>query len=146
MRKIYYIAILASLSACITRSYDRGVPMRESQVEAVQAAKTKSDVVAALGSPAATNLDGDKWFYFHAEGSRFAFFHPTFYKYRIVEIEFAGGDKVKEVAVRDIKDNDFSTDSRSTTHRDEGIDFFGELFGNIGRFNMAGMGVEPTQE
>lgn len=146
MRKIYHIAIPALLSACIARSYDRGVPMRESQVEAVREAKTKSDVAAALGSPAATSLEGDKWFYFHAEGSRFAFFHPTFYKYRIVEIEFVGDDKVKEVVVRDIKDNDFSTDSRSTNHRDEGIDFFGELFGNIGKFNMAGMGAEPTQD
>ena len=118
--------------------------MRESQIEAVQAAKTKAEVAAALGSPAATNLGGDKWFYFRAEGTRFAFLNPSFSKYQILEVEFAKDNKVKEVAMRDIKDKDFSRDPRITPHGDEGFDFFAELFGNVGRVNVAGLGLEPS--
>ena len=147
MRKSFYIIALSSLAACsFTRGYDRGVPLRESQLEAVKAAKTKADVAAALGSPAATNLDGDKWFYFRAEGRVFAFFHPYFSKYQIVEIEFAPGDKVKEVAVRDIRNKSFRLDSRRTNYDEGDVNFLNELFGNVGSVNMAGMGGTAASE
>ena len=145
VRKTFYIAVLLPFSACsLTRTYDRGVPMRESQIEAVKEAKTKADIAATLGSPAATNLDGNKWFYFRAEGNRFAFLHPSFHKYQIVEVEFTPDNKVKEVAMHDIKDKSFSFDSRRTKDEDEGINFFGELFGNVGSVNMVGLGALPT--
>ena len=146
VRKILYIALLLPLSACITRKVDLGVPMRESQIETVKAAKTKAEVAGALGSPAATTLDGDKWFYFRAGGTRFAFLHPRFNKYQILEVEFEGETKVKEVALRDVKDNNFSTDSRKTKYTDESTNFFRELFGNVGQFNMAGLGTASTTE
>ena len=145
MRKICCIALLLLLSACaVTRSVELGVPMRPAQIAAVQGAGTRAEVFEALGSPAAVSLGNDRWFYFRAEGRRFAFLHPRFRKYRIVEVEFAPDDTVREVAVRDIRDANFRTDSRRTRHESERFDFFGELFGHVGMFQMAGVGVTPA--
>ena len=126
-------------SSC-TKRHDRGVPMREVQIEAAKSARTKADVRAALGSPAATTIAGDKWFYFHAEGRVFAFFDPYFKEYKVLAIEFGEGDKVREVAVRDISGASFEFDSRSTTSAEVESGFFTELFGNVGSVQMGGMG------
>jgi outer membrane protein assembly factor BamE (lipoprotein component of BamABCDE complex) len=140
MGKAFYIFAMP-LAACLAKSYDRGVPVREVQIEAARNAKTKAEIKAALGSPAATNMAGDKWFYFHAEGRVLAFFDPYFKKYQIIAVKFGKGDNVDDVRIADIKDANFSTDPRSTSMDEMEGGFFSELFGNVGSVNMGGIGV-----
>lgn len=135
--------ILLALTGCITRDYRGGVPIRPFQMEQIQSAKTKADVVDILGTPAATNMLGaEKWLYYNSEGTRFAFFDPKFSQYNILAITFDKSDNITEIHLTDLseRDMDFDTSHETELPSDVKLHFFQELFGNIGRFSNSGMG------
>jgi outer membrane protein assembly factor BamE (lipoprotein component of BamABCDE complex) len=137
MKKFLTLALLPLLAACITKEYKSGVPIRDAELEKMRAAATKSEVYGVLGSPSSVTFAGpEKWFYFNAEGSVFAFFDPKFTKYQILSVKFNPDDTVAELRVSDIKDEEFSTaDARTDLPSEIRLSFFQELFGNIGRFS-----------
>ena len=138
MKKNILCILVLLLCSCITKQYKNGVPIRPHQYEEIQKAKTKQEVYNILGSPAAQNFVGEeKWFYYTSEGEIFAFLDPKFSKYEILSIGFDNNDNIKSIVLRDLKNKDiaFNTDVKTTLPSDIQLNFFQELFGNIGRFN-----------
>ncbi|MGN0929413.1 MAG: outer membrane protein assembly factor BamE [Alphaproteobacteria bacterium] len=139
-----YVAIcsLFILSACLTKEYKSGVPIRQSQIEQVKTSTTKKEVYDILGSPASVNLVGDeKWFYYTAEGEVFAFLDPMFSKYEVLTVKFNPDDTVDEIKLKNISDNSFEVNLSKQTDLPSEIklNFFQELFGNIGKFNSSSL-------
>jgi outer membrane protein assembly factor BamE (lipoprotein component of BamABCDE complex) len=145
MRKIALLPLLM-LCACLTKRYDKGVPMRDAQVAEAKAAKTKADVLKAMGSPGAMTFAGrEKWLYGYARGSRFAFLDPDFESYRVLSFGFDGKDKVVEVGDVDIARSagGFSPDSaRTDSPVETERGYLEELFNNIGKYSMPGTGMQ----
>lgn len=139
-----YVAICSIflLSACFTKEYKSGVPMRASQIEQVKNSTTKKEVYDLLGSPASVSFVGDeKWFYYTAEGEVFAFLDPIFSKYEVLTVKFNPDDSVNEIRLKNISDSSFDVDLAKKTDLPSEIklNFFQELFGNIGKFNSSGL-------
>ena len=139
-----YVAICSVflLSACLTKEYRSGVPMRASQIEQVKSSTTKKEVYDLLGSPASVSFVGaEKWFYYTAEGDVFAFLDPMFSKYEVLTVKFNSDDSVNEVKLKNISDSSFDVDLAKKTELPSEIklNFFQELFGNIGKFNSSGL-------
>jgi outer membrane protein assembly factor BamE (lipoprotein component of BamABCDE complex) len=143
VRKIAVLLPLV-LCSCLTKRYDKGVPMRDAQVAEAKAARTKAEVMKAMGSPGAMTFAGpEKWFYGYARGSRFAFLDPDFESYRILSFQFDGKDGVVAVGDLDIASaaSSFSPDPARTdspVERERG--YVEELFNNIGRYSLPGTG------
>lgn len=143
MKKFTICFVLLLLTSCIKKEYTSGVPIRPHQYEQIKNAQTKQDVFAILGSPAAINFVGDeKWFYYTSSGEIFAFLDPEFNKYEILSIGFDKDNKIKNIKLNNLKDKDFACNKEVKTNlpSDIELNFFQELFGNIGRFNAGGMG------
>ena len=139
-----YVAICSVflLSACLTKEYKSGVPMRSSQIEQVKSSTTKKEVYDLLGSPASVSFVGaEKWFYYTAEGKIFAFLDPMFSKYEVLTVKFNSDDSVNEIKLKNISDSSFDVDLAKETELPSEIklNFFQELFGNIGKFNSSGL-------
>ncbi|MBD5405674.1 outer membrane protein assembly factor BamE [bacterium] len=139
-----YVAICSVflLSACLTKEYRSGVPMRASQIEQVKSSTTKKEVYDLLGSPASVSFVGaEKWFYYTAEGKIFAFLDPMFSKYEVLTVKFNSDDSVNEIKLKNISDSSFDVDLAKKTELPSEIklNFFQELFGNIGKFNSSGL-------
>lgn len=139
-----YVAICSVflLSACLTKEYKSGVPMRASQIEQVKSSTTKKEVYDLLGSPASVSFVGaEKWFYYTAEGKIFAFLDPMFSKYEVLTVKFNSDDSVNEIKLKNISDSSFDVDLAKETELPSEIklNFFQELFGNIGKFNSSGL-------
>ncbi|MDR2098481.1 MAG: outer membrane protein assembly factor BamE [Rickettsiales bacterium] len=145
MRKIFCMAMCLLLASCITKEYKSGVPIREAEMERMQSAATKRQVRDILGSPSSMTFVGpEKWFYFNAEGSIFAFLDPKFQKYQILSVKFNPDDTVAEMKLSDIKDKEFATAEAGTELPSEiKLSFFQELFGNIGRFSAVPENASP---
>ena len=134
--------VVLALSGCITRDYRGGVPIRPLQMEQIKNAKTKADVVEILGTPAATNMVGvEKWFYYNSEGSKFAFFDPKFSKYNILAITFDASDNIRDIRLSNLNKKHFVYNDEVETDLPSAIElnFFQELFGNIGKFSNSAM-------
>ncbi len=141
MKKLFVLSLVLTLCACITKEYRGGVPIRPHQMEQIQNAKTKANVLEILGSPAATNFVGpEKWYYYTSKGEIWAFLDPKFSKYEILTISFDSADNIKDINLSNIAKADMSTNESAKTElpADIKIGFFAELFGNIGRFNSVG--------
>ncbi len=139
-----YVAICSMflLSACLTKEYKTGVPIRQAQIEKVQASTNKQQVYDVLGSPAAVSFVGaEKWFYYTAEGKIFAFLDPSFSKYDVLTIKFNSDDSIADIKLKNIADDGFEIDLTKNTDLPSEIklNFFQELFGNIGKFNATGL-------
>lgn len=142
MRNYIAICSLFILSACLTKEYKSGVPMRQSQIEQVQSSTTKKEVYDVLGSPASVSFVGDeKWFYYTAEGNVFAFLDPMFSKYEVLTVKFNNDDTINEIKLKNISDNSFEVNLSKNTDLPSEIklNFFQELFGNIGKFNSSAL-------
>ena len=136
------VVFLSLIGGCITRDYRGGVPIRPSQMERINSAKTKADVADILGTPAATNMVGaEKWFYYNSEGTKFAFFDPKFSQYNILAITFDSSDNISDIHLSNLADKDivFDTDHETDLPSDIKLHFFQELFGNIGKFSNSGI-------
>ena len=140
MKKLIILSFLLTLCACITKEYKGGIPIRPHQREQIQNAKTKKDVIAILGSPAATNFVGEeKWYYYTSKGEIWAFLDPKFSKYEILTIKFDKQNDIKEIQLSNIANNNMQLNEKLKTElpSDIKLGFFAELFGNIGRFNAS---------
>ena len=142
MKNYFTICSMFLLSACLTKEYKSGVPIRQSQFEQVQASTNKQQIYEVLGSPAAVSFVGEeKWFYYTAEGKIFAFLDPSFSKYEVLTVKFNPDDSISDIKLKDISDNGFEIDLTKNTELPSEIkmNFFQELFGNIGKFNSSGL-------
>ncbi len=130
------------LCGCITREYKSGIPIRQSQITQIKNATSKKDIYEILGSPASINFVGnEKWFYYTAEGDIFAFLDPMFSKYEILSIQFNANDEIEKIKLTNISNKKIQINEDKKTQLPSAIElnFFQELFGNIGKFNSSGV-------
>lgn len=142
MKNLFAFFMIFGLTGCLTKDYKSGVPIRESQIQEIKKATTKKEVYEILGSPASTNFIGDeKWFYYTAEGKIFAFLDPKFSKYEILSIKFNKDDTISEIKLKNIANKNLKINTEKETYLPSEIklNFFEELFGNIGKFNASNM-------
>ncbi|MCL2439315.1 MAG: outer membrane protein assembly factor BamE [Alphaproteobacteria bacterium] len=145
MSTSFCVAALA-LSGCSNKKYDLGVKIRPDQMRSIENAKTQAEVIQILGSPQAeTRYGAIRWYYASAAATQFAFLRPSFNEYTILAIEFDSKGKVVEVASRDIRDARFRQAAGKTEIlTDIEVGFFEELFGNVGKFAVGPMAVDPN--
>lgn len=147
MKKILIIAFISIiLSSCGAKVKDGGYVLRNTQIEELQKAKTKSEVIKIAGSPSSKfdkkllENENEIWLYSSYHSYQTAFFDPVFDKYDLVLISFDDKDNVISTKVKQFKNKEFLSYSNATTEFEGQIELglISELFGNIGAVNPLG--------
>ena len=136
------IALALSVAACaptIESHGDLPLPERLAQIEP---GRTKSDVLALLGTPSTTfNLDVERWYYVSNQSEEYMYHEIHEIQRLVVVIEFDKGGKVSSMKKLGLADGqDVAMVSRTTPTTGLGLSLFGQLVGNIGRFDTGSSG------
>lgn len=141
--RLSHLLVVASLSylvaACAPDVQNRGNMPAESQVSTISpGASTRSDVIAALGSPSTTSLfdNGESWFYIGGHSQQYAFFPITELDRQVLAISFDQQGTVTSVRTLTKEDGaDIQVVERITPTAGNEMTIMQQLLGNIGRFN-----------
>ena len=134
------LAASVILSACSTIKEYRGYIPDEEFVNAIRAeVDTKESVEAMLGNPTMKpTFDDANWYYYHKKTERWAFFKEKVTEMDILAITFDDENYVTDVRHYTVADNRIIDPvSKKTVTHGKDVNFFAELFGNIGRFGAA---------
>lgn len=138
MKPFAAVLLLAVLGACTPRENYRGAIMDEKRLEEVTPGKTQAQVTQLLGSPSAQGTfseRGNTWYYIYRHTEALAFLREKVVDQRVVEVDFDGGGRVRDVRHYGLKDGvevALSTDETPTKGREFG--FLEQMLGNIGKF------------
>lgn len=125
---------LAGCSPTIESHGDLPLPDRLAQIET---GRTKSDVLALLGTPSTTfDLGNERWYYVSNQTQEYAIYPIEEVERLVVVIEFDKGGKVSAVRKLGLADGqEVAMISRTTPTTGQGLSLLGQLIGNVGRFD-----------
>lgn len=138
LSRITLIALLAiALASCernIESHGDLPMPDRLAQVEP---GRTKSDVLALLGTPSSTFAIGtERWYYVSNQTEAFAIFPIEELERLVIVIDFDKSGKVTQIRKLGLKDGkEIDMASRVTPTTGQNMSILGQMIGNIGRFD-----------
>lgn len=141
LKTIGLIFITLIISSCSTIKQTNGYVPDEKMINAIRVeTDNKDSVMEMLGSPTMRPTFDDKnWYYYSKETERWAFFKPEVTKMDILAISFGEDDYVSDIRRYTVEDNIvIDPVSRKTVTHGKDVNFFAELFGNVGRFGSAG--------
>ncbi len=141
LQKIIFILLLsAALSACTKITTTRGYIHDPGMAEAVRVdIDTKETVEAMLGNPTMkATFDDNNWYYYDKTSTQWAIMKEKVIRMNILAISFDTESYVSEIRKYTIVDNKIidPITKKTITHGKE-VNFFAELFGNVGRFGAA---------
>lgn len=131
------IALAAGLAACARTIESHGdLPMAD-RLAQVEPGRTKSDVLALLGTPSTTfAIGGERWYYVSNRTESFAFYPIEELERLVVVIDFDKSGKVTQIRQLGLKDGkEIDMASRITPTTTQNMSVLGQLVGNIGRFD-----------
>lgn len=137
-RMIALFATVGVLSACTPIVIIHGQAPNPDDLELVEVGQsTRRDVEKRLGTPSTSSVFSDKvWYYFTETTERIAFFEPKVKERKIIAIVFAPDGRVDNIATYTEADGKpVELVSRVTPTAGNELNFFQQLFGNIGRFS-----------
>lgn len=137
-RMIALFAMVGVLSACTPIVIIHGQAPNPDDLELVEVGQsTRRDVEKRLGTPSTSSVFSDKvWYYFTETTERIAFFEPKVKERKIIAIVFAPDGRVDNIATYTEADGKpVELVSRVTPTAGNELNFFQQLFGNIGRFS-----------
>jgi len=135
----------AALSSACTPIRDyRGFVAQEDVLTQIQIGMGRADVDRIMGTPSATStIGGQNYYYISSVFETTAFFEPEEIDRRVIAIRFDERDSVSSIANYGLKDGRvFDFISRKTPTRGKELSFLQQMFGNIGRFDNQGSGVD----
>lgn len=130
-----------AISSCSTIKQSRGYVPDEKVINAIRVeTDNKDSVMQMLGSPTMRpTFDDNNWYYYSKETERWAFFREEVVKMDILAISFSEDEYVSDIRRYTVEDNIvIDPVSKKTVTHGKDVNFFAELFGNVGRFGSAG--------
>ncbi|MBT3238807.1 MAG: outer membrane protein assembly factor BamE [Rhodospirillaceae bacterium] len=133
------IAVLGgALLACAPRLDSRGnKPDPDRLAEIVPGEGSREEVSEILGSPSSVAVfDQETWFYISQRTETLAFLEPELKEREIIILRFDDKGILAAVETRSAEDGkDVLPVDRKTPTAGNEINFFEQIFGNLGRFN-----------
>lgn len=142
IHKIIFTLIFSLiLSGCSTINESRGYVPDQKLIDAIRVeVDTKDSVEAMLGNPTMkATFDDLNWYYHSKKTEQWAFLKEKVVEMDILAITFDDENYVSEIRHFSVEDNKVidPVSKKTITHGNE-LNFFAELFGNVGRFGAAG--------
>jgi len=146
MRRICMLFLcFLSLQACVSVRSSHGYVLERDQEEltAQIGLDTKESVLAKYGEPSMIGtFDRNVWYYLNSADAARAFFKPKVQRRHVVSFHFDSEGAVEDIRKWDMSDGDkVKLVSRITPTRGRELNFWEQLFGNIGQL-PAGLGQE----
>ena len=142
MRRIFQsLLCVCLLSACDPIVDNRGFVSDNVQIdELVPGVHERADVVRVMGSPSAISQYGDPvWYYIHLRKETTAFLRPEVTEQDVTRVVFNENGTVQKVEpVENLDPVEVEYVSKETPTEGQGIGFFEQILGNIGRFGAPG--------
>ena len=133
------LAICAlAIGACAQKIDVRGhIPEEEDLGRINPGVHTREDVAQLLGTPSTVSAFQDtKWYYIGQKSTEFAFFAPEVLERRVVVVSFDDAGVVAETSTLSLADGqDIDPVERVTPTEGRELNFFQQIFGNLGRFS-----------
>ena len=144
-RVILFIALAASLQACVSIRTNHGYVLErdQSELNAKAGFDTKESVLAKFGEPSIIGtFDRNAWYYLNSTDTSRAFFRPKTKARTVVAFHFGNDGKVENVETFELDDSlDVKMVSRVTPTRGKELNFWEQLLGNVGQL-PAGVGQQ----
>lgn len=132
--------LVLALGACEQTVQVRGnMPLDEDLARINPGKHSRNDVARLLGSPSAVSTFQDsKWYYIGQKTSDFAFFAPEVLERKVVVVSFDDSGNVAQTETLTLADSqDIDPIDRKTPTEGKELNFFQQIFGNLGRFSGA---------
>ena len=139
-RMLALLAAVGLLSACTPVIIVHGQAPNPDDLKLVEVGQsTRRDVERRLGTPSTSSVFSDKvWYYFTETTERIAFFKPKVRERKIIAIVFALDGRIDNIATYTEADGKpVELVSRVTPTAGNELNFFQQIFGNIGRFSTS---------
>ena len=134
---LFYIFLLTTLNACVSRIDKHGYMFDLSDHQLLQEGITTKDrVLRIMGSPTLTSdLEGSEtWIYFAEDVKSLLFFRPDIKTRTMIAIKFDNSDTIRELKNYDLSDDKkINFASNYTEVKSNKIGFFKSIFGNVGQ-------------
>lgn len=144
MKKTTFLLLAATAiltCACAPTVTQRGNMVKNYQMETLQpGTSTKSDVLRAMGSPTTQDpFDENTWYYIGQVKEKKGILDPRVTDERIVMIQFSSAGVMN--TLKDVGGNgeDIPYERRKTATSGNEVTVLQQFFGNLGRFNTAGV-------
>lgn len=133
------LAAVLMLSACASRTNVAGYVPDEDDIAQIQPGnQSKEEVEELLGTPSSLASFEDRsntWYYISSRTETVAFLSPEVTERTVVAIQFDDNGIVKQVNRYKLEDGrEVEMVERITPTRGKELNFFEQMFGNIGRF------------
>lgn len=142
---IIALSLLALLSACSSIKEYRGYIPDDKMISGIRVdVDNKESIAAMLGNPTMRpTFDDTNWYYYSKKTERWAFFKEKVTSMDILAISFDDENYVSDIRNYTVADNQIIDPvSKKTVTHGKDVNFFAELFGNVGRFGATGSSVE----
>lgn len=131
-------ALVAANAACTPRIDVRGnLPDPERLSEITPGEQTREEVSEILGSPSSVAMfDKETWYYVSQRSETLAFFEPEIKERNIVILRFDKNGILSAIEKLGVSDGqDVLPVERTTPTSGNTLNFWDQIFGNLGRFN-----------
>ena len=135
--------LVLGTAACSPRIEVRGnLPDKERLAQIQLGSMSREEVAEILGSPSTvTPFDSDTWLYISEKTSTVAFLAPDVEQRNVIMLKFDKKGVVQDMKKLDLSNaKDIKQVERITPTSGNEVTFWGQLLGNLGRFNPAGGG------
>lgn len=136
-RPLSIALILGTVAGCGPTIESHGNSPQPERLAQVTPGRTKSDVLALLGTPSTTTvLGGESWFYISTKIQNYAVFPTEEVDRQVIEIDFDSSGTVSRIKKLGLSDGrDVAMVSRTTPTPGQEMNLLQQLLGNIGRFS-----------
>ena len=142
---IIFLSIITVLTGCASIKNTRGYVPDPELTSAIRVdVDTKVSVEAMLGNPTMKpTFDDENWYYYSKKTEQWAFFKERVTEMDILAISFDAENYVSGIRRYSVADNQLvNTMGKKTVTHGKDVNFFEELFGNVGRFGATGSNPE----
>lgn len=136
IRLVAAAALSAALGACSPQIEPHGDLPQPDHMAQIEVGRTKSDVLALLGTPSTVfTLDTERWYYISNQTQEYAWHKIEEVERLVLVIEFDKSGKIISVRKLNLADGkEITMVDRTTPTTGVSLSILGQLIGNIGRF------------
>ena len=127
---------MGGLAACSPQIEPHGDLPQADRLSQIDVGRTKSDVLALLGTPSTTfTMDTERWYYISNQTQEYAWHKIEEVERLVIVIEFDKSGKITTIKKLNLADGkEVAMVDRTTPTSGQGLSILGQLVGNIGRF------------
>ncbi|MDG1995044.1 MAG: outer membrane protein assembly factor BamE [Emcibacteraceae bacterium] len=142
---IIFLSVITVLMGCTSIKNSRGYVPDPELTNAIRVdVDTKDTVASMLGNPTMKpTFDDENWYYYSKRTEQWAFFKERVTEMDILAISFDAENYVSGIRRYSVEDNQIVNPmGKKTVTHGKDVNFFEELFGNVGRFGATGSNPE----